>query len=220
MDKNTALIGLLILIGLGLALPAVFIIDGKTGRTEDLWFVQNPLAVSTSGSAPEKGTNLISGTVPGNDTSPLPVETTNFSNDFSVRTAKMLAYNQSAVLLSFPGGKLGFLEITDNDVEFKAKILSAEQKKLAEKIALADARVRDIIRASMYNVDIQPLARITRTDSAEIPANGMAASVTITIVNTTTARNETTFFVHVDLVNEKVIRISPLFPYTQTTAVT
>jgi len=209
MDQRfIAIMGVLILGGLCLAFAFAFIAGGDTGRTEGIWLVQNT----------QSGSDAAPTIVTENGTSPQPRVTVDFSNASKKTIAvKTIAHNQSAILISFDG-KTEIIDITGNNPE--TKVLSAEQRKLAEKIALADARVRDIIRASMYNVDIQPLARITRTDSAEIPANGMAASVTITIVNTTTARNETTFFVHVDLVNEKVIRISPLFPYTQTTAVT
>ncbi|MFA5331767.1 MAG: hypothetical protein WC342_05265 [Methanoregula sp.] len=218
MDKkNIAVMGLLILIGLGLALTVVFIVGGETGRTEDLWLVQDPLAASTPGSVLENGTNIISGTVPGNDTSPQPVETTDFTNA-SVRTGKMIAYNQSAVLVSFPSGKLGLLEIADNeDVPEEAKIFSTEQRKQAEKIALSDARVQDIIGAGMYTEDIQLLDTIRVNDSRGSFTKGTYASITFTMVNTTTAKNETAFFVHVDLDNNKVIRVSPPFPQERVT---
>ncbi len=212
MDKkNIAVLGLLILIGLGLAVTVVFIVGEETARSEDLWFVQEPLVAGIPGSAPENGQKLISGTVPGDDTLPQPVETTDFTNA-SVRTGKLIAYNQSTILVSLPGGKLGFLEITDNDAEFEAKILSTEQRKQAEKIALADARVRDILGAGMYTEEIQPLDMIGTKDSGENSTNGTYASVAFTMVNTTTAKNETTFFVHVDLGNGNVVRVSPAFP--------
>lgn len=214
MDKtNIAVMGLLILIGLGLAVTVVFIVGEETGRTEDLWIVQDPLAVSTSSSAPETGTKIISGTIPGNDTSPQPVETTDSTNT-SVRTGKMIASNQSALLVSLPSGKLGFLYIENrNNPETKTGVLTTEQRTRAEKIALADARVRDIIGAGMYTEEIQPLDIIQTKDSGDVSMsiNGTYVSVAFTIINTTTAKNETAFFVHVDLDNNKVVRVSPLF---------
>jgi len=50
--------------------------------------------------------------------------------------------------------------------------------------------------------------------------NGTRASVIFTTVNSSTTLNEATFFVHVDLEQENVIRVSPLFPQDPISATT
>ena len=90
--------------------------------------------------------------------------------------------------------------------------LSAEQIKLAEKIALSDTRVQNILGAGMYSADVHVLDSIHVENFEELSRNGTDVSVIFNIINTTTAENESAFFVHVDLDNGRVIRISPLFP--------
>ena len=145
----------------------------------------------------------------GNETVTWPAGTTNFSNVSGI-TLKVLAYNQSMALLLAPGGKqVRILLINSNNPG--TRDLTAEQRRLAEQIALANSRVQDILGAGMYTEDIQPLDSIQVNEPEASATNGTYASIAFTIVNTTTAENETTFFVHVDLDNGRVIRISPLF---------
>lgn len=202
MDRRfIAVVGVLVLAGLALAFAFAFIVGGESGRTEDIWLVQNT----------QFGSETIPKIVTENDTSPRPVVTVDFSNASKTTIkVKMIAHNQSAIMIS-TGGKPGIVEI-ENNPDTEPGTFTGEQRKLAEKIALADASVQAIVGAGMYTVDIQPLDRIRVKDSEEVTPNGTGASVSFTIVNTTTAENETTFFVHVDLDKEKVIRVSPQFP--------
>ncbi|MCK9631466.1 MAG: hypothetical protein M0R30_07455 [Methanoregula sp.] len=213
-QKFIAVTGVLILTGLIFAFAIAFLVDGVSGRTEDLWLVQNTQLTHASDPPSENGSEIIPKTTTENETYPRPVVSNNWSN--ASRTSiklKTVAYNQSAALVSSPGGKLGMLLLIDrNDPETITGALTAEQRKQAEKIALADARVQDIIGAGMYNVDIQPLNRIQVKNSEEIPLRGTGVSIVFTTVNTTTARNETTFIVHVDLDKENVVRVSPPIP--------
>jgi len=215
MDRRfISVTGVLVLVGLTLAFAFAFFVGGESGRTEDIWLVQNTQLTKIPIPPSENGSVTIPKTVTGNETSPRPFVTTDTST-VSKTTLKTIAYNQSAVLVSSPNGKLGLVQIIDrNNSEIKTGALTMEQRNLAEEIALADARVQNIIGAKMYNVDIQPLDRIQLKNSEEISANGAGVSVVFTTVNTTTSLNETTFFVHVDLDKEKVIRVSPPFPYT------
>jgi hypothetical protein len=218
MDRKfIAVTGVLILAGVALAFAFVFIVSGENGRAEDIWLVPNSPVSETSDLSSGTGSQPLQPVVK-NDTTPLPVVATNWSN-VSVRTLKILAYNQSAMLLSpsSPGGKPGMMYIDRNNSETKTGALTTEQRNLAEKIALADARVRDIIGAGMYTEDIQPLDTIRVKDSEDVSANGTYASIAFTLVNTTTAKNETAFFVHVDLDNNKVVRVSPTFPQERVT---
>ena len=215
MDRRfISVTGVLVLVGLTLAFAFAFFVGGESGRTEDIWLVQNTQLTKIPIPPSENGSVTIPKTVTGNETSPRPFVTTDTST-VSKTTLKTIAYNQSAVLVSSPNGKLGLVQIIDrNNSEIKTGALTMEQRNLAEEIALADARVQNIIGAKMYNVDIQPLDRIQLKNSEEISANGTGVSIVFTTVNTTTVKNETTFFVHVDLDKEKVIRVSPPFPYT------
>ncbi len=217
MDRRfIAVTGVLILTGVALACVFVFITSGENGRTEDIWLVPNTPVSKTSDQSTSLGPDSLQ---PGikNETTPRPVVTNNWSNA-SVRTLKILAYNQSAMLLSsaVPGGKLGLLQII-NTPEPETGTLTLEQRKQAEKIALADTRVRDILGDGMYTEEIQPLDMIRAKDAGENSTNGTYISVAFTMVNTTTAKNETTFFVHVDLGNSNVVRVSPVFPFEQVT---
>ncbi|MFA7694786.1 MAG: hypothetical protein WCX63_04550 [Methanoregula sp.] len=217
MDRRfIAVTGVLILAGLALAFAVAFIIGGESGRTEDIWLVRDTQSTQAPGQPSEKELDTVATTAPENETLPRPVVTTDWSN-VSVRTLKILAHNQSAMLISpvSPDRKPGMMYLVGglNDPETKTGALTPEQRKLAEKIALADTKVQAIVGAGMYNVDIQPLDRIQVKNSEEIPANGTGVSIVFTTVNTTTALNETVFFVHVDLDKEEVIRVSPLFPY-------
>jgi hypothetical protein len=218
MDRRfIAVMGVLVLVALALAFAVAFIVGGENGRTHDIWLVRDAQSTQAPGHPSEKELDTVPKTAPENETSPRSIVTTNWSNA-SVRTLKIIAYNQSSILISSPSGKRGLLQIMDwNTSETKTRALTAEQRKLAENIALADARVQDIIGAGMYNVDIQPLDHIRVKNSEEISANGTGISIVFTTVNTTTALNETTFFVHVDLDKEKVIRVSPPFPCERVT---
>jgi len=215
MDRRfISVTGVLVLMGLALAFAFAFFVGGESGRTEDIWLVQNTQLTKIPIPPSENGSVTIPKTVTGNETSPRPFVTTDTST-VSKTTLKTIAYNQSAVLVSSPNGKLGLVQIIDrNNSEIKTGALTMEQRNLAEEIALADARVQNIIGAKMYKINIQPLDRIQVKNSEEISANGTGVSVVFTTVNTTTTLNETTFFVHVDLDKEKVIRVSPPFPYT------
>jgi hypothetical protein len=224
MDRRIiAVMGMLVLVGLALAFAVAFIVGGENGRAEDIWLVRDAQSTQAPSHPSEQGQDTILKTTPENETSPRPIVTTNWSNGSKVRTLKIIANNQSAILISpeSPGGKPGMMYLLDidnrNDPETITGALTAEQRRLAEKIALADARVRDIIGAGMYNADMQPLNLIRAKDSENVSMNGTYASVAFTIVNTTTAKNETTFFVHVDLDKEKVIRVSPPFPQDRVT---
>jgi hypothetical protein len=203
MDRQfIAVMGLLILVGMALAFVVAFTVGGENGRTEDIWLVQNI----------QSGSDPIPKTVTENNVSSWHAVTTNFSNaSKTTLEVKTLAHNQSAILLSF-GGRIGIMEITGDNHETGATTLTTEQKKLAEKIALADPEVRNILGAALYNTDIQPLDSITVKDSRDVLTNGTRASVLFTTINSTTTLDEAMFFVHVDLVQENVIRISPLFP--------
>jgi len=206
MDRKfIAMTVVLVLVGTALAFAVVFTVGGENGRTEDIWLVRNT----------QSGSDTSPKIVTENDTSPHPVVTVDFSNASKTTIKlKIVAHNQSAILLS-SGGKIEIIETTGDNPDSETGALTAEQRKLAEKIALADARVRDIIGAGMYNVAIEPLDTFRAKDPEGIPMNGTLASVIFTTVNSTTTLNEATFFVHVDLVEEKVIRISPLFPRDQ-----
>ncbi len=200
----------LVLLGIALAFAVVFTVGGENGRTEDIWLVRD--TQSGSGTIPEIAT--------GNAPSPRPVVTVDFSNA-SKTTVKLTirAHNQSAIMVS-SGGKTEIMEITGDNPDTGTGTLRMVQGKLAEKIALADTRVRNIIGTSMYNAEIQPLDSFTEKNSRDGIMNGTRASVTFTTVNSTTARDEATFFVHVDLVQENVIRVSPLYPQDQIPAIT
>lgn len=213
MDRRLiAVMGLLVLAGLALAFAFVILVGDGNGRTEDIWLVQNTQSPEISGPLSEYGSETIRKTVTDNKTSPKPFATTAVSNVSKI-TLKTIAHNQSAVLVLSPSGKIGLLQILNwNNSELKTGALTLEQRNLAEEIALADTKVRNIIGAGMYNIDIQPLDYIRVKNSEEIPPNGNAASVVFTTFNATTTLNERTFFVHIDLVNKKVIRVSPMFP--------
>jgi len=213
MDRRfLAVTGLLILAGLALAFAFVFIVSGENGRAEDIWLVPNPLESKTSDQIPKTGSDLVSA-VAKNVTTPEPAVTNDFSN-VSKTTIKFttVAYNESAIMVSSPEGKKAVLSIDRRYSDQEPTLLSTEQRKQAEKIALADARVRDIIGAGMYTEEIQPLDMIRAKDFGENTTNGTFVSIAFTMVNTTTAKNETTFFVHVDLGNSNVVRVSPVFP--------
>lgn len=210
MDRRfLAVTGLLILAGLALAFAFVFIVSGENGRTEDIWLVPNPLESKNADQIPKTGSDLVQ-SVAKTTTTPRPAVTNDWSNVSKI-TLKILAYNQSAMLLLSPDGKRGFIQL-NNTPETETGVLTTEQRKLAEKIALADVRVRDILGAGMYTEEIQPLDMIRAKDFGENTTNGTFVSIAFTMVNTTTAKNETTFFVHVDLGNSNVVRVSPVFP--------
>jgi hypothetical protein len=213
MDRRViAVMGLLVLEGLSLSFAFTIIICEDNGRTEDIWLVQNTQSPEISGPLSEYGSETSPKAVTDNETSHKPFETPGVSNVSKI-TLKTIAHNQSTVLVLSPSGKTGLLQILNwNNSESKTGALTVEQRNLAEEIALADARVRNIIGTGMYNIGIQPLNNIQVKNSEEIPPNGNAASIVFTTFNTTTTLNETTFFVHVDLANKKVIRVSPLFP--------
>jgi len=218
MDRRfIAVVGVLVLAGLVLAFAFAFIVGGENGRTEDIWLVQNPPLSKTTDLPSGNGSDSPQ-TVMKTSTTPRPVVTTDFSNASKTTIeVKTLAHNQSAIMILFVGGKTEIIDITGDNPEAEEKIFSTEQRKQAEKIALADARVQNIIGAGMYNIDIQPLDRIQVKNSEEISANGTGVSIVFTTVNTTTVKNETTFFVHIDLNKEKVIRVSPPFPQERVT---
>jgi len=210
MDRRfIAVTGILILTGVALAFAFVFIVSGENGKTEDIWLVPNPLESKNSDLSDSSGPDSLQ---PGikNDTTPRPAVTNDWSNVTKI-TLKILAYNQSAMLLLSPDGKRGFIQL-NNTPETETGTLTTEQRYQAEKIALADARVRDIIGAGMYTEEIQPLDMIRAKDFGKNSTNGTYVSLAFTMVNTTTAKNETTFFVHVDLDNSNVVRVSPAFP--------
>jgi len=218
MDRKfIAVTGVLILAGVALAFAFVFIVSGENGRAEDIWLVPNPPVSKASDQSSGTGSQPLQPVVK-NDTTPWPVVTNDFSNA-SKTTIKLttVAYNESAIMVSSSGGKRVILSIDHEYSDQDPTTLSPEQRNLAEKIALADARVQDIIGAGMYTEDIQPLDTIRVKDSEDVSANGTYASIAFTLVNTTTAKNETAFFVHVDLDNNKVVRVSPTFPQERVT---
>jgi hypothetical protein len=211
MDRQfIAVTGVLVLLGIALAFAFVFTVGGENRRTEDIWLVRD--TQSGSGTIPEIATE--------NAVSPRPVVTVDFSNA-SKTTVKLtiIAHNQSAIMLS-SGGKIEIMEITGDNPDTGTGTLRMVLGKIAEKIALADTRVRKIIGTSMYSAEVQPLDMFPVKDSGDDITNGTRASVTFTMVNSTTARDEATFFVHVDLAQENVIRVSPLFPENQIPAIT
>jgi len=213
-QKFITVAGVLVLAGLALAFAIAFLVDGVSGRTEDIWVVQNTRLTHASIPSSENGSEISPKTTTENETSLRPVVTNNWSNvsKTSIKL-KTIAHNQSAILISSPGEEQGMLLLINrNELETITGALTMEQRELAEKIALMDARVRDIIGAGVYNTDIQPLDRIQVKNSEEISANGTCVSIVFTTVNTTTCLNETTFFVHIDLDKENVIRVSPPFP--------
>jgi len=205
--RNLVLMGLMVLIGLALAFAVIFVTDGNFGRTEDVWLIHNPMATNLSGLPHETGLGSNLKTESVDSTSHLS-ETTD-SSTTNKTTGEVLAQNQSALLLSF-GETSGtaIVELENSQTEQ----LSAEQIKLAEIIALSDTRVQNILGAGMYSADVHVLDNIHVENFEELPRNGTDVSVIFTIINTTTAENESAFFVHVDLDNGRVIRISPLFP--------
>jgi len=211
MDRKfIAVTGVLVLVGIALAFAFVFTVGGENGRTEDLWLVRNT----------QSGSETISEIVTENATSPRPVVTVDFSNTSKTTVKlKIIAHNQSAIMLS-SGGKIEIMEITGDNPDTGTGTLTMEQETLAEKIALADTRVRNILGTSMYNADVQLLDSFTVKNSRDDITNGTRVSVTFTTVNSTTTLDEAMFFVHVDLVQENVIRISPRFPYDPISAIT
>ncbi|MDD5142186.1 hypothetical protein [Methanoregula sp.] len=218
MDRRIiAMMGMLVLAGLALAFAVAFIAGGENGRAEDIWLIRNTQSAQAPGHPSEKGLDSVLKTMPENETPPRPVVTTNWSNA-SKTTIKLetIAHNQSATLILYPDGKLGRLLLIDrNNPETKTGTLTPEQRNLAEDIALADARVREIIGAGMYTINIQSFDCIQVKNSEEIPLRGTGVSIVFTTVNTTTARNETTFIVHVDLDKENVVRVSPPIPVSE-----
>jgi len=202
MDRTfIAVTGVLVLVGMTLAFAFVVIPGGERGVTEDIWLVQDP----------QSGSDTISKIVAENAASPRPVVTADFSNASKTTIKlKIIAHNQSAIMLS-SGEKIEIMEITGDNPDTRTGSLTPEQKNQAEKIALADPGVQNILGAAMYNADIQPLDTFTVKDSQEILTNGARASIVFTTINATTTLDESIFFVHVDLVEEKVIRISPMF---------
>jgi hypothetical protein len=218
MDRRfIAVMGILVLAGLGLALTSA-VGNGEAVKNMDIWQVQGPHVIEMSGSSSGNGSEIIPEMVVENTTYPQPVETTDFSNA-SKKTSKILARNQSGLLIQLDGKPTPGIISLDNPEAVNEK-LTTSQKQLAEKIALADTRVQDIIGARMYNADIRPLNIFTVNDSKDVIMNGTRASVIFTTVNSSTTLNEATFFVHVDLEQENVIRVSPLFPQDPISATT
>lgn len=211
MDRKfIAVTGVLVLVGIALAFAFVFTVGGENGRTEDIWLVQNT----------QSGSEMIPEIVTENAASPRSIVTVDFSNASKTTVKlKIIAHNQSAIMLS-SGGKIEIMEITGDNPDTRTGTLTMEQGTLAEKIALADTRVRNIIGTSMYNAEVQPLDSFTVKNSRDGITNGTRASVLFTTVNSTTTQDEATFFVHVDLAQENVIRVSPLYSQNQIPAIT
>jgi len=204
--RNFVLMGLLVLMGLALAFAVIFVPDGN-GRTEDVWLIHNPMATNASVLPHETGL----GSIPKTDSVDSISHLTEMTDPSTANktTGKVLAQNQSALLLSFgESSGTAIVELENSQTEQ----LSAEQIKLAEKIALSDTRVQNILGACMYSMDVHVLDYIHVENFDGFPQNGTDVSVIFTIINTTTAENESAFFVHIDLDNGRVIRISPMFP--------
>ena len=210
MDQRfIAVIGVLVLTGLALAFAVAFLVGGDSGRTEDIWLVQNPPLTKTAPLPSGNGSETLLNSPAGNNTSLHPAGTANSSN-VSKLTGKIIGQNQSAFLLSIDG-KPGPATITLDNPGTGPETLTAEQKDLAEQVALADLRVQDLLGTSMYTVDIQPLRSVAVEGTGGATKGETGASVAFTTINTTTAKNEMTFFVHVDLGTGKVAGISPEF---------
>ena len=216
--RFVAIMGVLVLAGLVLAFTSAIFGDDRMEKHEDIWLVQSPILMEIYGHSPEVGLEKIPEIVTGNSLSPSPVETTNFSNA-SKKTTRIIARNQSVILIPRDGKPARGI-ITLDTPKTEPKTLTTEQKKLAEKIALTDTGVRNSIGTSVYNAEVQPLDSFTVKDSRDGITNGTRASVLFTTVNSTTALDEATFFVHVDLVKENVIRVSPLFLQNRIPAIT
>lgn len=213
MDRRfVAVMGILVLAGLGLAFTSVIIGDGRMEKHEDIWLVRNPQPGKITDPYQESGIVKKPENVTENSLSSFPVETTNFSN-VNKKTARVIARNQSIILIQLDGKPAPGIMTLENP-ETGQKTLTTEQKKLAEKIALADSRVRNIVGTSIYITEIQPLDTISMTGPGNNIPNQTRASVLFTTVNSTTALDESTFFVHVDLAHENVIRVSPMFPHS------
>lgn len=198
MDRRfIAVIGVLVLAGLALAFAVAFLTGEGACRTENIWLVQNPPLTKTD--------PLPS----GNETSCRPAGTTNTST-VSEFTGKIIGQNQSALLLSF-NGKPGTATIIVDNPQTGMQTLTEEQKDFAEQVALSDSQVQNLLGASMYTMDVQPLRSVTVEDSGGATAEGTDVSIVFTTINTTMAKNETIFYVHVDLDSGKIAGISPVF---------